>query len=160
VTIEEIADRLAIVDLLHRYATSLDTRDWDLLASVFTDDAIADYGELAGINNGVAAIVKVCHDALQGLDASQHIVSNEVIELAGDRARSRCYLQAQHVYLGAEGGDNFLVGGTYEDEVVRTGQGWRIAHRRLITTWVDGNASVFEAAAARLAERASHTPAI
>ena len=146
-----LTDRLAIVDLLHRYATGLDTKDWDKLASVFTADGVADYGALGGVNQGPAAIVKLCSGALGGLDASQHIITNEVIELDGDRARARCYFQAQHVFTGAEGGDNFLVGGTYDDEIVRTVDGWRIRHRTLTATWTDGNPVVFEAAAARLA---------
>lgn len=148
---QALADRLAIVDLLHRYATGLDSKDWAKLASVFTDDGVADYGALGGVNAGPAAIVALCSGALGGLDASQHIIANEVIEVDGDRATARCYFQAQHVFKGAEGGDNFLVGGTYEDEIVRTPEGWRIKHRTLIPTWMDGNPVVFEAAAARLA---------
>ena len=38
-----IADRLAVSDALIRYATALDGRDWDLLASCFTADARLDY---------------------------------------------------------------------------------------------------------------------
>jgi 3-phenylpropionate/cinnamic acid dioxygenase small subunit len=151
-----LTDRFAIVDLLHRYATGLDTRDWDKLASVFTHDGVADYGALGGVNEGPAAIVKLCSGALEGLDASQHIISNEVIEVDGDRARARCYFKAQHVFRGAEGGDNFLVGGTYEDEIVRTAEGWRIERRTLTATWTDGNPVVFEAAAARLAAKSAH----
>lgn len=150
-SVDALADRLAIVDLLHRYATGLDTKDWELLASVFTADGVADYGALGGVNEGPAAIAKLCSGALGGLDASQHIITNEVIEVDGDRARARCYFQAQHVFTGAEGGDNFLVGGTYDDEIVRTADGWRIRHRTLTPTWLNGNPVVFEAAAARLA---------
>ena len=151
-TLQELSDRLEIVDLLHRYATGLDSRDWELLASVFTDDGVADYSSLElGVNDGPDAIVDLCRNALSGLDATQHIISNEVIEIDGDRARSRCYFQAQHVFRGAPGGDNFIVAGTYEDELVRTQAGWRIERRALIPTWFEGNASVGEAAAARLA---------
>lgn len=150
-SLAELTDRLAIVDLLHRYATGLDTKDWDLLASVFTADGVADYSALGGVNEGPAAICKLCSGALGGLDASQHIITNEVIVIDGDRATARCYFQAQHVFAGAEGGDNFLVGGTYDDELVRTADGWRIQRRTLTPTWTDGNAAVFERAAARLA---------
>lgn len=149
--LNEISDRLAITDLLHRYPAGLDTKNWELLATVFTADGVADYGALGGINEGPAAIVKLCRGALQGLDASQHILSNIVIELDGDRARSTCYFQAQHVVAGTEGGDNFLVGGTYVDDCVRTPEGWRIQRKTLHPTWQDGNAKVFAAAAVRLA---------
>ena len=151
-TPQELSDRIEIVDLLHRYATGLDTRDWELLASVFTADGVADYSSLElGVNEGPDAIVDLCRGALSGLDATQHIISNEAIEVDGDRARARCYFQAQHVFRGAPGGDNFIVAGTYEDALVRTPAGWRIERRTLTPTWLEGNASVGEAAAERLA---------
>ena len=34
-----LLDRLAIADLLTTYAHAVDTRDWDLFRSVFTDEA-------------------------------------------------------------------------------------------------------------------------
>ena len=37
--LEALADRLAIEDLLTRYAHAVDRHDWDLYRSVFTDDA-------------------------------------------------------------------------------------------------------------------------
>ena len=38
-----IADRLAISDVIIRYATALDTRDWRLLRSILTDRVAIDY---------------------------------------------------------------------------------------------------------------------
>jgi hypothetical protein len=46
------------------------------------------------------------------------------------------------VLAGTEGGDNYIVGGTYEDRLVRTGAGWRIAHRVMTQTWTEGNPGV------------------
>jgi hypothetical protein len=46
------------------------------------------------------------------------------------------------VRAAAEGGDNFIVGGYYEDRVVRTPDGWRIAHRLMQQTWTEGNPAV------------------
>ena len=36
-------DKIEIQELLYRYARACDSRDWDLLTSVFTDDAQLDY---------------------------------------------------------------------------------------------------------------------
>jgi hypothetical protein len=41
--LQELVDRRAIDDLLLRYSTALDTRQWDLLDQVFTSDAQIDY---------------------------------------------------------------------------------------------------------------------
>ena len=40
--IDALADRLAIEDLLTRYATAVDRQDWNLYRSVFTADAEVD----------------------------------------------------------------------------------------------------------------------
>jgi len=144
-----VVDRQEITDILHRYAHALDARDWELLRTCFTEDAVADYLDLGGVNEGVQAIVSLCRGALKGLDASQHLIGSPLVELDGDSAKATCYLQAQHVFRGLPEGDHYLVGGTYVDRVVRTPAGWRIAHRTLHTTWTHGNPDVFAAAAER-----------
>ena len=67
------------------------------------------------------------------------------MRLDGDRARSTCYLQAQHVGTGTEGGDHFIIAGRYDDELVRTPDGWRIRDRRLDIVWTSGNPAVLGA---------------
>lgn len=148
----QLIDHHEISKVLIRYAHALDARDWELLGSCFATDGVTDYGDLGGINDGREQIVGLCRDALSGLDASQHLIGSVAIELNGDEASAVCYLQAQHVFKGAEGGDNFLVGGTYRDRLVRAPEGWLIAHRTLQASWVQGNPAVFDLAAARWAE--------
>ena len=149
--LQELVDRREIDDVLYRYAQALDSRDWDLLRSCFTDDAVADFLDLGGVNEGPEAIVALCRQALEGLDASQHLIGTPLATIDGDRATATCYLQAQHVFQGAPGGDHYLVAGTYEDRLIRTPDGWRIEHRTLRASWNDGNAGVFAAGAERLA---------
>lgn len=147
--IRDLSDRLQIADVLIRYATALDNRDWALLGECFTPDGVTDYGELGGINQGLEAILAVVR-SLEGFDTTQHLIGNITAELDGDRATSTCYLQAQHVIAGDDGG-RFAIGGTYRDQLIRTEAGWRIAHRTLAVTWQDGDARILEVAAKRLA---------
>jgi len=135
---DDIRDRLAIQDLLVRYGTSLDDRDWARLATCFLPDAVADYGGL-GEHEGYEKIESICRNALEPLDGSQHYITNFEIEIDGDRAKSRCYLMAQHIKKSAPSGPHFILSGVYRDELVRTGDGWRIARRELTTTWTEGN---------------------
>ncbi len=145
------ADRLEITEVLYRYAIALDARNWPLLETVFTEDAAADFLEFGGVHEGRDAMTAFVAGALEGLDATQHLIGCPLVTLDGDTATSVCYLQAQHVFVGAPGGDHFLVGGSYEDRLVRTPDGWRIVHRTLHGTWTDGNPDVFSAGAERLA---------
>lgn len=149
--LSELNDQVEISKLLTRYTYGLDSRDWDLLGSCFTERGVADFGELGGVHDGRDAIVAFCRSVLAGLDASQHLIGSISIDCSGDEASAVCYFQAQHVFKGAEGGDNYLVGGTYRDRVLRSAEGWRIAHRTLEASWFDGNPVVFELASARLA---------
>lgn len=139
--ITTLRDRLEIQDLLVRYGTALDDRDWARLSTCFLPDAVADYGGL-GERRGFAEIESICRRALEPLDASQHFISNFEIEVQGDVAHSRCYLLAQHVRREAPGGPHYLLAGVYRDELVRTPEGWRIRRRELQTIWTEGNAAV------------------
>lgn len=53
----ECRDRQDISDLLVRYATGIDQRDWPLFRTVFTADCELDYGEI-GAWEGVDAVAE------------------------------------------------------------------------------------------------------
>lgn len=137
--VRALADRAAITDVLHRYCWALDTRTWELLDDVFTIDARA---FLIEDLTGRDAIKRRIERALEGMDRTQHLVANIQIDLDGDKASCRSYVQAQHVREAAHGGPNYLIGGRYEDRMVRTLSGWRIDFRSLQPLWSDGNPNV------------------
>jgi hypothetical protein len=143
VSLQLLIDERDIVAVTHRYCRALDTKDWDALRNVFTLDARGDLGTPATLL-GVDAIIGRISGALERLDDSQHLVGNHEVFVDGDTATHRCYLQAQHVRHGVDGGPNFIVAGRYEDGFVRTDVGWRIAHRRLVTMWTEGNVAVVD----------------
>jgi 3-phenylpropionate/cinnamic acid dioxygenase small subunit len=140
VTPEDLADRLEIQDVLVRYATALDGRDWPLLGEVFTPGAIAVYD--GGRFEGIDAIVAICRRSLEPLTSSQHLLGNFAVRVDGDRATSSCYLHAQHFRVGDRGLNTYVMAGTYRDRLIRTHDGWRIEHRELEITWTDGNAAI------------------
>jgi len=139
--LQTLLDERAILQVVTRYARALDTKDWSLLDDVFLPNATGDLASPA-ILEGIDAIRARIRMALDPLDESQHLVGNHEVNVDGDTATHRCYLQAQHVRNDAEGGINFIVAGRYEDQFVRTDVGWRISHRRLVTMWTEGNPKV------------------
>jgi 3-phenylpropionate/cinnamic acid dioxygenase small subunit len=133
---QEIADRIEIDDLLTRYATAVDTRDWDLYQTVFTPDALIDYTSSGGIRGELAEVTKWLSDALSGFSMSQHLVTNRDIRVAGDTATSRSYFYNPMGRIKRDGTlDLMFVGGYYRDQLRRTGDGWRIAERIQDTAW-------------------------
>lgn len=153
-TVRLMADNEEIRDVLIRYAMAIDARDWRLLHDVFTADGVANYGELAGVHEGPDAVGQACHQALSGLDASQHLITNFTVSHNDDGSASTvCYFHAQHYLVDPNGGNTYVIAGTYRDRLTRTDAGWRISYRTLETTWTDGNSGIFGLAQARLAER-------
>jgi len=121
-------DRMEISDLLVRYATGIDRRDWPLFRTVFTADCELDYGEV-GTWNGVDAVTEFMEQAHAAAGHTMHRLTNQAITIEGDKAVSRTYVDAV-IMVGDQPGVNAL--GFYDDEIVRTADGWRIARRRFI----------------------------
>lgn len=138
----ELTDQQQIIDVTIAYCWALDTNRWDDLDEVFLPDATA---LLGGTDcQGRDAIKARIERALGPLDDSQHMISNHQVVVADDgaTATSRCYLQAQHVLKGTEGGPLWMVAGRYEDRFERADEGWRIRHRELVVMWTEGNPGV------------------
>src|SRR5262252_5400847 len=90
--LETLADRLAIDDLLTRYAAAIDARDWDALDDVFTSDALIDYTAAGGIKGRFPEVKAWLATALGGYAMSQHYVTNRTVRVEGDTATSRSYV--------------------------------------------------------------------
>jgi 3-phenylpropionate/cinnamic acid dioxygenase small subunit len=136
---QELSDRLLIQDLLTRYATAIDARDWELLDRVFLPDAEIDYTASGGVRGRYPEVRTWLERALGQFAMSQHLIANPAVELSGDRARARSLLYNPMGVRREDGSLHlFFVGGSYEDELVRTPAGWRIARRVERQAWLHG----------------------
>ena len=130
-TPDELSDRAEITDVVHRYGWAIDTQDWDLLDTCFTDDAYCDYSSNPGGRKGPYREVRAwLEQSLAAFVVMQHLMANTQITLDGDRATVRTMVSNP---MGARtrGGPPhfFSVGARYDDVFVRTAQGWRITER-------------------------------
>jgi 3-phenylpropionate/cinnamic acid dioxygenase small subunit len=126
-------DRQDIAEVLVRYATGIDRRDWSLFRTVFTDDCELDYGEI-GAWHGIDAVAEFMQQAHAMAGHTLHRLTNQVITVNGDRAEARSYVDALIMVGDNTSGVNGI--GYYDDELVRTDTGWRIARRRFTTVRV------------------------
>lgn len=123
-------DRQDISDLLVRYATGIDRRDWPLFRTVFTDDCELDYGEI-GAWDGVDAVTNFMEQVHAMAGHTLHRLTNQAITVDGDKAAARTYVDALIMFGDNQTGVTGVNGiGFYDDELVRTPDGWRIARRR------------------------------
>lgn len=139
--VQNLIDKQKIHDLQVFYARSIDSGAYDNLDEVFTPDIVSDYGH-AGSHHSVEEIKAACRLALEPLTSAQHLNGNHWAEIDGDTARAGCHF-AVHMYReGIPGGEHFAMGGEYEDQLVRTVDGWRISHRNMRLLWSEGNRAV------------------
>ena len=120
-------DRFAIIATLDCYSECLDTRDWNRLHEVFSDDVEMDFG--AWQKQGLDQVTKMIRSYLDGCGPSQHLLGNYRIELDGDRASSRCYCRVMHQGKGEHEGKTYETWIEYADELIRTDAGWRSRKR-------------------------------
>jgi 3-phenylpropionate/cinnamic acid dioxygenase small subunit len=125
--VSERDDRQDISELLVRYATGIDRRDWPLFRTVFTDDCQLDYGEI-GTWNGVDEVADFMEQVHALAGYTLHRLTNQAITLDGDSATARTYIDGLIMAGDNNSGVNAI--GFYDDDIVRTPAGWRIARRR------------------------------
>lgn len=150
--IQLLLDRADISQVLHSYATAIDTRDWDLLATCFTEDLEADFRDFGGreVVKGRDVWLEIIKGTIQGLDATQHLTANHVHQIDGDTATLTAYLQALHRLDTARSDPEYTVGRYYTCEMVRTNDGWRMRRNTLKVTWHRGNRDILRQAQRRL----------
>ena len=129
---EAPSDREQIGDVLVRYATGIDSKDWPLFRTCFTDDVRADYGDI-GVWTDVDAITEWMRVTHETMPATKHMLSNVAIEVDGDTASATTYVHAVLV-VAAEPQVWVDAVGQYDDELVRTADGWRIRARTFSLT--------------------------
>ncbi len=132
--LKRVGDELEITALLHRYARAVDTKDWDLYRSVFTENAHIDYssaGAPAGPRDEVAEWLA---QGFAAIPMSMHYITNvEILGLQADVATVRAMFYNPMTLPGMS--DLSYCGGYYHHELVRTADGWRSCSLREENVW-------------------------
>ena len=110
-TVRRLADMEAIRDLARRYADGVWRRDVSAAVGLFAEDGVMEVGDAPPIV-GRAALLEA-YQAMLTTDL-QPFVHNHVIELDGDRAVGRCYLDLR----ATRDGVSMMGSGHYEDVYV------------------------------------------
>ena len=127
-SLQEISDRLEIQQLLIDYSTAIDRRRFDDLDAVFTPDAYIDYRATGGVDGSYPEVKKWLADVLPNFPAYSHMLGNFDIRIDGDIASSRTICFNPMVF-DSDNKQILFVGIWYEDELVRTSDGWRMTRR-------------------------------
>ncbi|MBI4299975.1 MAG: nuclear transport factor 2 family protein [Chloroflexi bacterium] len=128
-----LEDRQAIREVMVRYAHGLDSRDLDMVQSVFAPDAYAEYGTFK--DTGADKITEMLRNAINRFQGTLHFMGNQFIQFKDGAADVETYCVASHLIPGEGGQDLLVIGLRYYDEMAPQGDHWVIRRRRINILW-------------------------
>jgi hypothetical protein len=125
----------AIQHVISRYFYSMDSRNFKLLKTCFTQNAKAEYDGGRKVFLGRDSIVK----GLRGIKRfkySHHLIGNMMVEIEGVVAKTDTYVVAFLLLDKKNTPARIIVRGLrYLDNLSKTKEGWQINHRIHIPLW-------------------------
>lgn len=126
--VDELLSREALRHLIAAYGHAVDRRDWDLLRTLYHDDAIDDHTPYyCGSVDGYVAWLPAM---MANWSATMHTAMAALFAIDGDRAQGEIAARAWHLTL--DGTRQFVAWGRYADHYERRGGVWRFARRSFI----------------------------
>lgn len=128
----QVADRVAITELLYCHSRALDRLDAGLMKAVYWEDADVDYGGFKGRAHDFADHVMKALAAQYQL--TQHRISNTLFsQIKAKRIHTESYCFAKH--LSVSGDQEMLYTGRYLDQFEKRDSRWGFIHRRVVMDW-------------------------
>ncbi|MGH2492835.1 MAG: nuclear transport factor 2 family protein [Candidatus Limnocylindria bacterium] len=142
--VRRLSDREAIRDLFITFAAGMDSKDWDLISTIWADDAIFDHSQFGweGLSEdvwrGKQQIMKRTIEGVSRHFTAHHIMTNHRMTIDGDRAKAVVYLHSVHLDDASKPAEHGDHGAWYLAELVRTPEGWKIWRLSHHPIWFSG----------------------
>ncbi|MEU4132827.1 nuclear transport factor 2 family protein [Streptomyces wuyuanensis] len=138
VDLATVMDRLAIDEVVSRYAVAVDDADWPAYRALFTQDGRADYREAGGIEGPAAEVAGWLEETMRLFPVRQHLIVNRRVRLrdVDGYPADEADVQADYVNpMRLESGDDFVSGGRYAFGLARGDDGWRLSSVTVHEKW-------------------------
>jgi SnoaL-like domain len=143
---DPLTDRADLVELLGRYADLSDLKEYTRLPRlVFTDPVAIDFESVVGSPATTLPLddyIEAVRTAFAGFTATHHAITGHVVDIDGDSATIHAHVRAEHWRPDKLADGRFtrwLVVGFYDNEAVRTPDGWRLSSVRLTSTYQENS---------------------
>lgn len=128
--VRAIEDRIEIADLVTRYGPAADSGDGEALAALWAPEGSYRFDDTSLAHEELPALVELgTHRALMAAGCA-HVLSAPRIDIAPDGA-SAVAVNHSVVFQYADGTWNAVRVSANRWELVRTGDGWRVARREV-----------------------------
>jgi hypothetical protein len=128
-----LEDRAELVELISHYADIADLKEFTTLPGrVFTDVLALDFESVTGMPVMTVPLgdyVEVLRAAFAPFKATHHAITGHVVDVDGDTAKIHAHVRAEHWLTDVT--SPWLVVGFYDNEAVRTPDGWRLNRVKL-----------------------------
>lgn len=131
--LDDLVDRHEITGLVHRLGGCLDEGRFDGLRAIFTGDATA--STPGGRADGLDAVVAQAGRNHSADDRIQHVITDVVVDLDGDRAAVRANLVVTFARGAGLPAPRRQLGEVYRFTARRTPAGWRLASVESTPVW-------------------------
>lgn len=139
-------DWVKLHDLVTRYSRALDTKDYDLLRTVWAP-TVHIYYDLSNVGVDKALLTYTTAEAMiadaqrihASLVAIMHRNSNHWFEIDGDTAAGRVYVDLFQVRIDDDGPHTVHHLGWYDDKYERVHGQWKIRERHFHVKWSEGD---------------------
>lgn len=131
--LEDVAARLAITEVIHRYCRGMDRMDRELTLSCWHPGGTDEHAPLySGSAEGFVDWLWPVHAEML---STRHVVTNTIIALDGDKAETETYwsVTLRTPYQGKV--YDIFGGGRYLDQFECRDAEWAIRHRQSILDW-------------------------
>ena len=129
----------AIRRLCTLYARAVDRNQPELLAGLFTADAVIEGPGFA--MHGREEIHAIPGMLRQTYSLTLHLVFNQVFEIAGDVAVGETCGLANHLSGSGDAASNLVWALRYQDRLRREDGEWRFERRRILIDWTETRAA-------------------
>jgi hypothetical protein len=135
----DVADTVAVIQLLSRYCHIVDASEWERLPELFTSDAVFDATQLGQpLLDGLDAITAAFLAATPDQRALAHVSATPLVESGAD---GLLRVTSSWSSVSPRGQ---TVGGRFVDEIVPTAGDWRFRRRVATRTWRAATPSALE----------------
>jgi hypothetical protein len=142
-----LIDKNRIIETINQLFIATDKRDWPRVKRCFAKSVLFDMSSLgAGEAEQLTPhdIVTMWETGLKPLKAIHHQAGNHLVNIVEDKAKAFCYGIASHYLPNKTNINTRTFVGSYDFDLVRDKEEWRITSFRFNLKYIDGNQALEE----------------
>jgi hypothetical protein len=138
-------ERQKIIDVVTQLFVGTDRRDWESVKKCLERHVLFDMSSLTGGSPATLTAQQIVEGWDSGLEPIKHVhhqAGNYIIDIKGAEAHAFCYAIAYHYRETKSGRNTRVFVGSYDFDLRRHGDEWKIATFKFNLKFIDGNPQI------------------